>query len=73
MRNKIIGVLTFLVLMPSLCSPQEKRAFSLDEILNLGLSHNPWLLAKAQEVEAKKSVFFVFPFGKQLISSGPHR
>jgi len=57
MRNKIIGVLTFLILIPSLCSPQEKRAFSLDEILNLGLSHNPWLLAKAQEVEAKKSAF----------------
>jgi cobalt-zinc-cadmium efflux system outer membrane protein len=57
MRNKIIGVLTFLILMPIISSPQEKRAFTLDQILNIGLSHNPWLLAKAQEVEAKKSAF----------------
>lgn len=57
MRNKIIGVLTFLVLVPSLSSPQEKRTFTLDQLLNLGLSHNPRLLAKAQEVEAKKSAF----------------
>lgn len=57
MRNKIIGVLTFLILVPSLSSPQEKRTFTLDQILNLGLSHNPRLLAKAQEVEAKKSAF----------------
>ena len=57
MTNKIIVVLTFLILLPSLSSPQEKRAFTLDEILNLGLNNNPWLLAKAQEVEAKKSAF----------------
>ena len=57
MRNKIIVVLTFLIFIPSLSSPQEKRAFTLDQILNLGLNNNPWLLAKAQEVEAKKSAF----------------
>ena len=63
MRNKIIVVLIFLLFIPSLSSPQEKRAFTLDQIINLGLSHNPWLLAKAQEVEAKK---FAFQASKRL-------
>ena len=57
MTNMIIVVLTFLLLLPSLSSPQEKRAYTLDEILNLGLNNNPWLLAKTQEIEAKKAAF----------------
>jgi cobalt-zinc-cadmium efflux system outer membrane protein len=35
----------------------EKKDFALDEILSLGLKNNPLLLAKVQEVEAKKAAY----------------
>jgi cobalt-zinc-cadmium efflux system outer membrane protein len=37
--------------------PGEKKDFTLEEIIGLGLKNNPLLLAKIEEVEAKKAAF----------------
>lgn len=47
--------LALLVFVP--VSAQEKTEFTLDEILDLGLKKSPVLLAKAQEVLAKRAAF----------------
>jgi outer membrane protein TolC len=57
MKKQAASFLVLLLLVPILTSSEEKKGFTLDEILNLGLNNSPVLLAKAQEVEAKKAAF----------------
>lgn len=57
MKKYIISILVLFLLVPVLNTSEEKKEFILDEVLELGLNNNPVLLAKAQEVEAKKSAF----------------
>lgn len=49
------SLLFFLFL--AVASPGEKKDFALPEIISLGLKNNPLLLAKIQEVEAKKAAY----------------
>jgi len=57
MKKKIFVVLSLFSLLLSSVFPGEKKAFTLPEILSLGLKNNPLLLAKTQEVKAKKAAF----------------
>ena len=50
-------MLVLFLLAPVFTASEEKKEFTLDEILDLGLKNSPVLLAKAQEVEAKKAAF----------------
>jgi len=57
MKNKINTFSLLLFLLLAFAFPEEKKDFILPEILSLGLRNNPLLLAKIQEVEAKKAAF----------------
>ena len=57
MRKRIAFLLSLFLFFPFLAFPMEKKDFTLPEIEELGLKNNPLLLAKAQEVEAKKAAF----------------
>ena len=57
MKKCIISILVLFLLVPVLTASEEKKEFTLDEMLDLGLNNSPVLLAKAQEVEAKKAAF----------------
>jgi hypothetical protein len=57
MKKYVTSILVLFLLVPVLNTSEEKKEFILDEVLELGLNNNPVLLAKAQEVEAKKSAF----------------
>lgn len=53
----LIAPISFLFFFCALATPQEKKQFTLPEIIDLGINNNPTLLAKAQEVAAKKAAF----------------
>ena len=57
MKNKINIVFFLFFLFPIFAFPEEKKEFNLTEIISLGLKNNPLLLAKLQEVKAKKAAF----------------
>ena len=57
MKTYITSILVLFLLVPVLNTSEEKKKFTLDKILDLGLNNSPVLLAKAQEVEAKKAAF----------------
>ncbi|MGD8535438.1 MAG: TolC family protein [Candidatus Aminicenantes bacterium] len=57
MKKTLIVPISFLFFFCSLATPQEKKEFTLPEIIDLGINNNPTLLAKAQEVSAKKAAF----------------
>jgi len=57
MKNKINIFSLLLLLLLAFAFPEEKEDFILPEILSLGLRNNLLLLAKIQEVEAKKAAF----------------
>ncbi|UCE21468.1 MAG: TolC family protein [Candidatus Aminicenantes bacterium] len=57
MKKTLIAAIFFLFLFCVFATPQEKKDFTLPEIVNLGINNNPTLLAKAQEVAAKKAAF----------------
>lgn len=55
MNNKINTALSLFFLIFTLAFPGEKKDFTLSEIISIGLKNNPLLLAKSQEVNAKKA------------------
>lgn len=57
MKKTFFTTLFVLLLACAPVIPQEKKEFTLPEIIDLGLNNNPTLLAKAQEVKAKKAAF----------------
>ncbi len=57
MKKPFIVTSSFLFLFCAFAAPQEKKEFTLPELINIGLNNNPTLLAKAQEVAAKKAAF----------------
>lgn len=57
MKKTLIVAISFLFFFCALATPQEKKQFTLPEIIGLGINNNPTLLAKAQEVAAKKAAF----------------
>jgi len=57
MKKTFISFISFLFLFCVFVNPQEKKAFTLPEIIDIGLNNNPVLLGKFQEVEAKKAAF----------------
>jgi len=57
MKKIVAFLLSLFLFFPILAFPVEKKDFTLPEIEELGLKNNPLLLAKAQEVEAKKAAF----------------
>ncbi len=57
MKKTLIAPISFLFFFCALATPQEKKQFTLPEIIDLGINNNPTLLAKAQEVAAKKAAF----------------
>ncbi len=57
MKKTLIAAIFFLFLFSAFAAPQEKKDFTLPEIIDLGINNNPTLLAKAQEVAAKKAAF----------------
>ncbi len=57
MKKTFIPAIFFLFLFCAFAVPQEKKEFILPEIIDLGINKNPTLLAKAQEVAAKKAAF----------------
>ncbi len=57
MKNTFFTSIFVLILISATAFPQEKKEFTLPEIIDLGLNNNPSLLAKAQEVEAKKAAY----------------
>lgn len=57
MKKRAAFLLSLFIIFPLFAFPVEKKDFTLHEIEKLGLKNNPLLLAKAQEVEAKKAAF----------------
>ncbi len=57
MKKPLISVISFLFFFCAFAAPQEKKEFTLPEIIDLGLNNSPVLLAKIQEVAAKKAAF----------------
>ena len=57
MKKYAASALVLFLLVPVFTSSEEKKEFTLDDVLNLGLNNSPVILAKAQEVEAKKAAF----------------
>lgn len=57
MKKTLIIAISLLFFFFALAAPQEKKGFTLPEIIDLGMNNNPTLLAKAQEVAAKKAAF----------------
>lgn len=57
MKKMLIAAISFLFFSCAFATPQEKKGFTLPEIIDLGINNNPTLLAKAQEVAAKKAAF----------------
>ncbi len=57
MKKHAASILVLLLLLSVVTASEEKKEFTLSEILDLGLTNSPVLLAKAQEVEAKKAAF----------------
>ena len=57
MKKTLIAAIFFLFIFCTFAAPQEKKEFTLPEIIDLGINKNPTLLAKAQEVAAKKAAF----------------
>jgi outer membrane protein TolC len=57
MKKTLISVISFYFFFSAIIIPQEKKEFILPEIIDLGMNKNPILLAKAQEVAAKKAAF----------------
>ncbi|NQT80972.1 MAG: TolC family protein [Candidatus Aminicenantes bacterium] len=57
MKKRVAFLLSLFIIFPLFAFPVEKKDFTLHEIEELGLKNNPLLLAKAQEVEAKKAAF----------------
>ncbi len=57
MRNRIFILLTLFILLSALLHSSEKKEFTLTEIIELGLEHNPIISAKGNEVEAIKASY----------------
>jgi outer membrane protein TolC len=53
-NGKAFFILFFLLMIPSLSYPAEKKAFSLSEIIDLAMENNPLLSAKKSDVEARR-------------------
>jgi len=57
MKYKISVITLLLFFLLTLGFPGEKKDFTLEEIISLGLKNNPLLLAKMEEVKAKRAAF----------------
>jgi len=57
MKYKICCITLLLLSLLPLSFSGEKKDFTLEEIISLGLKNNPLLLAKIQEVKAKRAAF----------------
>lgn len=55
MKRSSVIVLCLLLLLPILVLPEDKKEFTLSEIISIGLENNPFLLASLQEIKAKKA------------------
>lgn len=56
-QNKVLILLASLLILPCLIYPTEKKAFNLQEIVNLALENNPLLSAKKNELKARKAAY----------------
>ena len=56
-KGKATFFLIFLLLIPYLSYPAEKKAFSLNEIIDMALENSPLLSAKKNEVDARKASY----------------
>ncbi len=54
-KRLVIFLLSLLFLSPAL--PEEKKEFSLPELIDIGLENNPILRAKHQDIEARKAAY----------------
>jgi cobalt-zinc-cadmium efflux system outer membrane protein len=57
MKNKCWVFLPLFLLLPSFLFPVEKKVFTLDDIIQMGLENNPLLSATKWESEAKKAAY----------------
>ena len=57
MKNYFFIPHLFMLLCPLLIFSGEKSTFTLDEILKIGLEHNPWLSARKSEALAKQEAY----------------
>ncbi|MFP4081979.1 MAG: TolC family protein [Candidatus Aminicenantes bacterium] len=57
MKNKFLSVHICVFLLFSFYFSQPKKEYSLPQIINIGLQHNPQILATKQKVKAKKAFY----------------
>lgn len=57
MKNKRFWLAAVLMALPLLVSSQEREIYSLEELISLGLNHNPAINAEKQGVEAAQSAY----------------
>lgn len=57
MKDKVLVVTIFIILLFSFGFTKSKKEYTLDEIIDFGLKNNPSILAKEQEVKAMKALY----------------
>ena len=57
MKKLCLFFIFFVLLLPSLGSPQEKTEFTLEDIIKIGLEKNPSIAAKQSQVQATQEAF----------------